>query len=222
MATISEITDLVNEYLELGGLCKALELKEILLDILGNMGGGSPIVPVDLISTVDAPISTLKTGSVINGHTCETGDVVVLLGQTVPEENGIYIIALNEGGTDRHPDFPDAASCGNKIVISENADESGNFVTTLKLNDVGAVISRNLAASSGSASGSDTTSGVSKAITFENELPAAPTKIKLWIWDDKGMPVSGGYDPASLATTGFTVLIPGNNEAVTIIYEATI
>ncbi len=74
-------------------------------------------------------------GTVVNGHTCETGEIIVLFGQDDPSENGIYIIGQNEGETVRHADYPSAETAANRIIFSEIPDESGNRVVYTQLDD---------------------------------------------------------------------------------------
>lgn len=220
MPTINDIIAKVNTYFVTGGNILAVEDNEVLLDILGKLGGH--VIISHIYTHNPVVFSTLKQGTVVDGHTMAEGDTIALGGQTDPAENGIYLVGLNDGDTDFHPDWPDAASAANKMLILENADLEGNTMLITSLDGSGNFRASTALQASGTASGTDSTSGDSKAITFAQELTAAPTKIKLWVWDAKGRAVSCGYDPATLATTGFTVNVPGNAEAVQIIYEASI
>lgn len=73
------------------------------------------------------------------------------------------------------------------------------------------------------AEGQETVTTDTQAIVFSTPLSAPPTKITLTFWDTNGMPVSGGYDPASLTVNGFSVKVPGNaGETIICNYKAQI
>ena len=115
-------------------------LNEVLLDMLNISGSSIPIFgPVQIITNIHRNLGTLANGSVVNGVVLATNDIFVPTGQADPTENGIYTIGENAGDTARHADFPDAASCANKIIISENPDENGSAIASLTLDGNGDV-----------------------------------------------------------------------------------
>lgn len=69
---------------------------------------GGIIDALIITSNVADIASTLVDGATLINHIVTTGSLVLLTGQTDPEENGVYVVGEEEGA--RHPDFPDLAS----------------------------------------------------------------------------------------------------------------
>jgi len=211
-------TDIINEitlWIKTNGNREitGAQLREILL----NMSGMNyPIIPVHVITNGPQVISEIAHGSEINGHIISVDEYFLALAQVDTSENGIYKVGQNPGDTDRHPDYPDATSCANKIIISENPDESGNCIISTVI--IGTILMPDIPGTSriSLAEGQVSFNTATKDITFSRELASTPTRIELQFWDSDGMPVSGGYNPASATTKGITVKVPGN-EGETII-----
>jgi hypothetical protein len=188
--------------------------------LIDSLSGSSPIIGhVIAVATSSLMLGNLMAGDIIGGNVIPSGGLIFAGNQADASQNGLYTVGDNPGETERHADFPDAASCNGYMFILEKGQSGiGNSFTCITESGDGVKLDVNT-----KAEGSATTSATSIAVTFSAELKAAPTKIKLWCWDAKGMAILGiGYDPTSLTTTGMTILIPGNDEPVTIIYEVLI
>ena len=108
----------------------AADIREILTD-MANMN--IPVIPIHIITYYTQDIAVIANGSTIAGKVVSTGDNVFLSNQTDPTENGIYTIGLNAGDTERHADYPDLASCADKLIISTYPDENGNSLVNTSL-----------------------------------------------------------------------------------------
>lgn len=92
----------------------------------GPMVNGVPLYPpvregVDVVSTSNVTVSTLATGSTIDGVTLAGGERVLLAAQTTASENGIYAVGLSAGLTYRCEDW-----------CRQSPPAQGTLVTVLK------------------------------------------------------------------------------------------
>ena len=93
--------------------------------VLNIMGGNKiPIIAPRVIADFPTDINTLHNYSIIANKHLDTGDTVLLSGQTNPAENGLYVIGENPGDTVRHELYPDAESLAGIIVT----DVTGKMV----------------------------------------------------------------------------------------------
>ena len=103
--------------------------------ILNIMGGNKiPIIAPRVIADFPTDINTLHNYSIIANKHLDTGDTVLLSGQTNPAENGLYVIGAQIGDTVRSQIYPDAESLAGIIVTDVTGkmvvcgvDESGDM-----------------------------------------------------------------------------------------------
>ena len=156
MATIPTLADIsakINQWIfeNTTHQITATQLNGIFTDLVAHFSGANPVIgPIAVIVANNIHVQSVHHGSVINGITLSTGNIFSAARQADPTENGIYIVgnaqdgsgsssgSLGEYGlTRRHPDYPDAVSCANRIIVSENPDESGNFTTMFSIDENG-------------------------------------------------------------------------------------
>lgn len=141
MATRAEILNKITNWIKTNGNKEitAVQLHEILDDIANNIQSSSHVTTATISTREPLNLLEVSAGTAIRGIPLTVGQTILVSGQTIPSQNGIYTVGATAGGTLRLADYPDAASCANRIIITEYPDVAGNIITVLTLDDDGAV-----------------------------------------------------------------------------------